>query len=324
MMDKIELTLIDLIFQDFETYPNISLVEFQDEAFYKLGRDFTLSFEYGKNRKQYILQIGQNAFGIKVEELYTIAYGRCYKISSNEKLKGGFSIDINFGNDTAIPYLYITSEENAYGILDLNWKNGGETKFYFYNLLGFSGLFNIYKLRGKQTKYLSKCSLDNNYNQCYVESVLNGNYSCPNLCLPMSLPKIKSAKYFPRCQTWEDHKCMKNEVYDLLLSYTEEKCPMACKVMEYPGRLEHAINRVQDTFSWQYDISTFMDVREEYLIYDFSGFISSVGGMIGLFVGFSFLDLVVQILNYLKLNVSYRLLNSIYPLLLLLVQTGQM
>ena len=304
-MEKIELTPLNLIFQDFETFPNISWAEFKEEAFYKLGRDFTLSFEYKENGKQYILNIGDNSFGIHVEELFTIAYGRCYKITSNEKLKGGFSIDTSFGNDTTIPYLYITSKENAYGILDLNWKNGKEAKFYFYSLLGFSGLFNIYKLRGKQIKYLSKCSLDNDYNQCYVESVLNGNYTCRKLCLPMSLPKIKSAKYFPLCQTWEDNKCMKNEVYNQLLSYTEEKCPMSCTTVEYSGRLEHAINRVQDTFSWQYDLSTFMDVREEYLIYDFSGFISSVGGMIGLFVGFSFLDLVVQILNYLKLNVSY-------------------
>jgi len=306
-MDKVKLTPIDLIYQDFESYPNISWVEFQDEAFYKLGLDFTLFFDE-ESRKRNILEIGDNTFGIKtinIEELFTLAYGRCYKITSNGLLKGSFSLDRNFGNDTTIPYLYITSEENAYGILDLNWKNGGEIKFYFYNLLGFSGLFNVYKLRGKQTKYITKCSLHNRYKQCYVESVLNGNYSCPNLCLPMSLPRIESANYFPPCQTWQDHRCMRNEVYELLQNYTEEKCTMSCTIMEYSGRLEHAINLVQETFSWQYDISTFMDVRDEYLIYDFSGFISSVGGMIGLFVGFSFLDLVLQILNYLKLNVSY-------------------
>ena len=39
------------------------------------------------------------------------------------------------------------------------------------------------------------------------------------------------------------------------------------------------------------------EVNQEYLIYDITGFVGSVGGTLGLFIGFSFRDIVEIILD---------------------------
>ena len=36
---------------------------------------------------------------------------------------------------------------------------------------------------------------------------------------------------------------------------------------------------------------------EEYQVYDFNGFVGSVGGSLGLFIGFSFLDMILYLIN---------------------------
>ena len=40
-----------------------------------------------------------------------------------------------------------------------------------------------------------------------------------------------------------------------------------------------------------------MTTYEEYLLYDFSELVGSVGGTLGLFIGFSFYDMILKITN---------------------------
>ena len=41
-------------------------------------------------------------------------------------------------------------------------------------------------------------------------------------------------------------------------------------------------------------------VTEEYLIYDIIGFVASVGGTLGIFIGFSFYDMIIRLINLIK------------------------
>ena len=41
-------------------------------------------------------------------------------------------------------------------------------------------------------------------------------------------------------------------------------------------------------------------VYEEYKVYDFNGILGSVGGSLGLFIGFSFLDMMICLLSRVK------------------------
>ena len=38
-------------------------------------------------------------------------------------------------------------------------------------------------------------------------------------------------------------------------------------------------------------------VYEEYMVYDFNGILGSVGGSLGLFIGFSFLDVMIHLIS---------------------------
>ena len=45
----------------------------------------------------------------------------------------------------------------------------------------------------------------------------------------------------------------------------------------------------------------FLEVQREYLVYDMNGLIGSVGGTLGLFVGFSFFDLILKLFKTIKI-----------------------
>ena len=263
--------------------------------------------EYSNSETHTDLNIGSNnietsegqQLSIVVEELLTLDYGICYKI--NGQAIGSVAIKLHedlvppYGSDGTIPYIYITSEENAYGILDTTWMNGDELKFPFYNLIPYSGAINIFNLKAIMNKFCNEsqlCSERSYFNRCFVKTILEASYNCSQPCLPLTLPYYDSYKYLPQCETWEDFACMVRKVQAILQDEVYENCPTACEIIEYSGKVLHTIYLDEATFEWSYDIAKRMDVNEEYVVYDFSGFISSVGGMLGLFVGFSFLGLV--------------------------------
>ena len=315
VLGRHNVSLLDLIFIEHSiTYPNITFTEFVDEAFYRINVDFTMEYSNGETHTD--LNVGSNMIetsdsqqtSIVVEELLTLDYGICYKI--NGQATGSVAIKLNenlvpsfYGSDGTIPYIYITSEENAYGILDTTWMNGDETKFPFYNLIPYPGAINIFNLEAMKNKFINEsriCSERDYFNQCFVKTILEANYNCSRPCLSLTLPYYDSYKYLPQCNTWEDFACMVRKVQDVLKDEVYEKCPTSCEVVEYAGKVLHTVYLERPTFQWSYDISNRMIVNEEYVVYDFSGFISSVGGTIGLFIGFSFQDLILPFIHFLS------------------------
>ena len=312
-LENLNTTLLQYIFiEDATSYPDVPFSQFKNEAFYKINVDFALYFDNGDT--QDILEIGVNdlrqfdgqQFYLVIEELLTINYGLCYKIQGIESGDVGISMfEDMITYDMTTPYIYITSEENSYGILDTTWMNGDEAKFALHNLIPYPGANNIYNLKVVKTKYTNETSICREgtyFNKCMVKTILDASYNCTNWCLPLSLPQYDSFDYFPQCQTWEEYACMKDNVENLFINEIYEKCPTACETVEYTGKVLHTIYLDESTFQWSYDISNRMTVYEEYVVYDFAGFISSVGGMIGLFIGFSFLDLILPCLNFISRN----------------------
>ena len=161
--------------------------------------------------------------------------------------------------------------------------------------------------------------------------LLIANYSTCEKCLPVSLPVHKnviktSFEKLPFCKTLKELKCMKTKMEKFYKSISTSKiCPSTCNVIEYKGnkmsfkiaqlhafwlKIDDHLGRPlvqtgqkQDTISitWSYTFtSEFTDVYEEYLVYDTTGIIGSVGGTLGLFVGFSFRDVIFYLIDYLK------------------------
>ena len=297
----------------------ISRSEFIDEGYYKLGQDFELHYEVQK-LGNIILKLGENHVvsdftgnhTIILDKILTIFYGNCYKISSS--LNGEhssmvkyflkFNQKISF-MDIPTVNIYLTSEENFFGIIGLTWLYGDELKFQLSQNSNDTGSFKFFKLKAKKSKFLNeKASPCNDQaNRCFTEQLLK--IKCPRKCVPSTLPLINSIedwKDIPECHSWEEFMCMATGI--ILLSYVESQpqkasCPRYCNQLEYTGKVQGDLNayELSGSIGWTYSISSTTNVNEEYLVYDLPSLVGSVGGTIGIFVGFSVYDLVVLIID---------------------------
>ena len=98
-----------------------------------------------------------------------------------------------------------------------------------------------------------------------------------------------------------------NKTQKLLWNIIDE-CSKACSTLQYRGENKvkgHGFSnnsRIIDLGYW-FNNENEVKVFQEYLLYEITSVIGSIGGTLGLFVGFSFLDLSSILINILKNNV---------------------
>ena len=128
---------------------------FRSEGFYELNRDILIKSGYK------ILNEGKNDVinnTVTLTKVMTLFAGLCYKLSFESFQKKPRTITVEYlketlsQNNSGYPNLYITSEESAYGILDVKWTNGEELKLNVPINQGYSGSGNLFKLKPKQIK----------------------------------------------------------------------------------------------------------------------------------------------------------------------------
>ena len=145
--------------------------------------------------------------------------------------------------------------------------------------------------------------------QCIVSNILSENFNAldgwSKKCIPTALAKIFNMEA-PQCETTdEDDNALLNMYYGGFLH--KYKCPKPCSILEYSGKLDYwepknDAGNPNNTFilylRFQYPEVT--RVYEEYLIYDFHGMLGSIGGTLGMFVGFSFSGIFESFINLFK------------------------
>ena len=125
--------------------------------------------------------------------------------------------------------------------------------------------------------------------------------SYENFCLPIefsTLLKLVNNVSRPLCKEIEEQK--KNFEYVLKAFYYAE-CSRSCSYLQYGGKAKTMYGMTSSRkISVVYWFGNRNDVKmfKEYLIYGVTDVIGFVGGTLGLFVGFSFLDSVMTIANY--------------------------
>ena len=271
---------------------------------YEYGSDFQIKYSVEVHGKQSGINLkqGENA-SITGEMLYFIKiasmrYGNCYKLTSmmtnNDMIKIITDISINFNSSITeenIPSLeiFLTSENNAYGVVFNKWVNGKVIKLQI-----DKGIHKHIELRQQQYNYLEKnfkCSHEAYY-ECvsrHLVAKLNGTCS--------SMPSLP---YIPTCKinkSKEEHK-MFNRYLDLYL----EECPTKqCVTQEYHHEYEDTFRLKKTTFQFSYSIpSNSTTLYKEYLIYDTISMIGSVGGTLGMCIGFSFTGMISYLMNLLQ------------------------
>ena len=121
-------------------------------------------------------------------------------------------------------------------------------------------------------------------------------------CLPiqyatlMELSEIK----MPICVTHQKHLW---EKINFILRKSKRNCPIKCITYEFTGKRKSLIGYVSNPkFVWidHYFLSEYIQVYQEYLVYDIDGMIGSIGGTLGLFIGLSFLSIFNEFINVCK------------------------
>ena len=162
-----------------------------------------------------------------------------------------------------------------------------------------TGYVDLLRLQVSKKLYVNdatKCFIkeDESFYKCVGLEMVNGLKENPNEhCLKINnkmIVELVSNETFPICGS-ANSKDMIN-IIDVVFEKTMKKCQSSCSTYEYYGK-KASLNQMESGKSlqlWFMFETMEMTIRQEYIIYDHIGLISSVGGTLGLFIGFSFYD----------------------------------
>ena len=198
-------------------------------------------------------------------------------------------------------YIYFTSEVNSYG-KSLNWWDGDV----FEQRLHWKKYVQV-NLKPFKYRYLGEdlnCSEHSNIAR--FKSILkDANFSwCQEKCSPFNFLD----DLFPQCGLDEDKKDERNcaNFYikgywvDFTISHGYKK---PCTVLEYQGKKTNVLNQLASNkavLEYRFAPPMMTKVQQEYLIFDVIGMIGSVGGSLGMCIGFSFSGVTTYILDFIQ------------------------
>ena len=265
------------------------------------------------------LELGENGqqnatIKIFLKAVATMGHGQCYQLKTTNVDKSALisnvwnQITIRFLSIETNPDLpdikfFITSEENSYGVVKRDWRNGEVLTVE----LEPNNLKRLDLNVQKQVflKSTTKCK-DETFYECLTPYVMRANFTgCPKGCIPGSLPNQNYVPCdFEERNLYENYKCntdiFKDIWQDLLINNT---CPRTCTTTEYSGKvvLEKSNTGTEVDLGYKFAEPEITTVHEEYVLFDVIDMICNVGGTLGLFIGFSISNAFTVLLGYVQI-----------------------
>ena len=118
------------------------------------------------------------------------------------------------------------------------------------------------------------------------------------------IPKNCFYNSTPICDTNEEYVCAWQQITPSFNEFINDPYPKTCEITQYSGDIEWGWNAGLEAgtyLAYNYAPPKVFIVQEEYLIYDTIGFIGSVGGTLGMFIGFSFSNAIAIIIKNFEL-----------------------
>ena len=294
--------------------PTIVLCLISSNKSFELDKDFTLFYvNYGSHfeRDKKKLKKGDtiiSSTGTTLVNYETIItpWDSCHKISVRNISDAPWSgIKINFNESVLdLPQLniQIMDDENSYGIIYGRMTGKAIT----YPVEFGKALW--VQLQPEKFKYLSKSQSpkstcgQRSYYECIESELLEKIESnCSKKCYPMHTKIISISK----CVDEKIRRCAGNVIIENVYNGAglKSQCKKPCEILQYLEywkfyMVNYSIpnnNPNDETNLWFWFWYQFEDVdekgiivNEEYLIYDTINMIGSLGGTLGLFIGFSF------------------------------------
>ena len=175
----------------------------------------------------------------------------------------------------------------------------------------FQGI-KLYASHRKFINYTSTCSkfLTTSCEKDKLANIDFSNVSDP--CLAVSLPSsVLDMEEIKNLST--DCKDMTNFLDSLFafsdfLSQCETQCHKHCSEITYSGKVTWIIRSGKEyDVKWENKFaSDKVEIHEEYVLMDVTGVVGGIGGTLGLFIGFSFRDIIAWILQGVKTFIQNR------------------
>ena len=114
----------------------------------------------------------------------------------------------------------------------------------------------------------------------------------------------------PKCKTKEENDCAWKLQIDLADNLQNNGTCKPCTKYDYSGTKQFESENVEEIYmhhkmlTYRFAYPQVLTIYQEYLIYDGIGMIGSVGGTLGMFIGFSFSNAISSTLNFLQLNLN--------------------
>ena len=290
--------------------------KFDGDVNYEYGSEFKISYEVDWKKSIGFLKEGENFNDfnetVNIERIRTVYTGTCYKVSSlsNFVSKGKFtSLFLHF--DTSIPTyklpyvkFYFSSEENLLGILFAEWFDGKVKPVQIEKDL--YKLISLQPIRYNHLRSKSNCR-EESFFECLRNIIYEKLDHCPKKCSDYYLPSL------PICETEQESQCSEKVFFEVWRSVRRGNqsnlCPMPCTYLEY-SKEETWTGKISDFSNGTLGIAyiftpELVAVYDKYLIYNEVSMIASVGGTLGMCIGFSFTNVVSCIINFIRYKIAY-------------------
>ena len=281
------------------------------------GTEFNITYQtYTRDGqtfgKKLPLKIGENYLVVVKEtviltKIYTRLKSICYKINTTRKdnfRKTAIELKTSGSKTIGTTDFFFTSEENSYGITYNKFMDG---KAFSTQLSG--GKWKEVYLSVEMNKNLA-CNKESFF-EYVASSLAKSNFqNCSQICLRTSLPN----EHYPICPNYEDwydtvlnltkleDNCNWDIVRDTIEnSITEDERLKTCITIDYNGKIMTEENYQESNelgiqYKFAFPLST--KVYQEFLITDTIDLVGAVGGMLGLFIGFCFSNIVTWIMEH--------------------------
>ena len=304
------------------------------ETSYRLNKDFKIAFtslnHFESANDSVYLNIGTNPFSsyeheffINVTEIYSILNGMCYIIQSNLYIATQYSyiLSVILGNDnmTQKPnqmHLIATSDDDA-----LWTAQGFEGDALRLTVPDIEFNNNTIKIDLEESIKTKLLNCNKNDNESYQKCLASGIYymikasNCPDKCTPMAIKSLHD-KYFGEgenlCNSLGNEACLIRDMMKLTGNISLCDSEIQCHIKTYYGSgqiLKQPPTKLYLDDGDRADLllmatSRTRQVMKEYRIYDTAGMVGTVGGSLGLFLGFSFYGALSDILEFLVKKIA--------------------
>ena len=254
----------------------------------------------------YELKIGQNEdSNIFVKNVVTTS-GLCYLIETNYSIQHftestWFYLSVKSKNDSIIHSLSEKSKlSNMQIFIALNntWHGLYLYSWQFFDIPKVSipidtRIQSFVEIKPRMINFRDGVK---NVKSCI--DTLMGKVNCSQLCYPVAYNLLGD---LPDCKTHQDMKCMMfHGYYDPTFETQFGQCLRPANALAFESKVimtRPSMKNTNEIKVWFKYSTNQLEVKEEVLILGFTTFVGSIGGSLGLFLGFSCYDYLTNLIN---------------------------